>query len=126
MFIDSLLSLLSELKRKSLPLIVGGDMNLNLLNPLNLGYIKSFINGMVELDLLPAINIPTKINVENPRTKYSILDQFWVSSSLLLFFIITSQTTNPNWQSMMLQTRRRQQGMKPSKEIGKIGKVIVI
>ena len=37
---------------------------------------------MIELDLLPAINIPTKVNADNAITKYSILKQFWVSSTL--------------------------------------------
>ena len=82
MFVEHLLSLLSQLKTKHLPLIVGGDLNLNLLNPYNLGYIHLFINGMFELNLIPAINIPTKVNVENLVTKYSIIDQFWVSSTI--------------------------------------------
>ena len=37
---------------------------------------------MTELNLLLAISIPTKVNADNAITKYSILDQFWVSSSL--------------------------------------------
>ena len=82
MFVEYLLSLLSQLKTKHLPLIVGGDLNLNLLNPYNLAYIHLFINGMFELNLIPAINIPTKVNVENLVTRYSIIDQFWVSSTI--------------------------------------------
>ena len=82
MFVKYLLSLLSQLKTKHLPLIVGGDLNLNLLNPYNLGYVHLFINGMFELNVIPAINIPTKVNVENLVTKYSIIDQFWVSSTI--------------------------------------------
>ena len=82
MFVDSLLSLLRQLQAKCLPLIVGVDMNLNLLNPYNLSYINSFINGMFELGLVPAINIPTKVNADNVVTKYSIIDQFWVTSNL--------------------------------------------
>ena len=82
MFVEYLLSLLSRLKTKHCPLIVGGDLNLNLLNPYNLGYVHLFINGMFELNLIPAINIPTKVNVENLVTKYSIIDQFWVSSTI--------------------------------------------
>ena len=82
MFVKYLLSLLSQLKTKHLPLIVGGDLNLNLLNPYNLGYVHLFINGMFELNVIPAINIPTKVNVENLVTKYSMIDQFWVSSTI--------------------------------------------
>ena len=37
---------------------------------------------MFELNLIPAINIPTKVNVENLVTQYSIIDQFWVSSTI--------------------------------------------
>ena len=82
MFVDSLLSLLRLLQAKRLPLIVVGDMNLNLLNPYDLSYINSFINGMFELGLVPAINMPTKVNADNVVTKYSIIDQFWVTSNL--------------------------------------------
>ena len=34
---------------------------------------------MLELGLGPIITIPTKINPENPITRYSVLDQIWVS-----------------------------------------------
>ena len=81
-FVDSLLSLLRQLQAKRLPLIVGGDMNLNLLNPYNLSYINSSINGMFKLGLVPAINIPTKVNADNVVTKYNIIGQFWVTSTL--------------------------------------------
>lgn len=82
MFIESLLTLLNQLKVKSLPIIIGGDMNLNLLNPYNFGYINTFINGMFESGFLPVINIPTKVNQENHATRYSIIDQFWVTTNL--------------------------------------------
>ena len=81
-FIDYLLSSLSQLKSKNLPLILAGDINLNLLNPYNFRYINNFIHGMFELGFVPAINIPTKVNKENNVTKYSIIDQFWVNSIL--------------------------------------------
>ena len=80
-FVETLLSLLSRLKTNQLPLIVGGDINLNLLNPYHFGYVNSFITGMFELGLIPAINIPTKVNVENLVTKHSIVDQFWYQES---------------------------------------------
>ena len=82
MFVDILLSLLRQLQTKHLPLIIGGDINLNLLNPYNLNYVSSFINDMFELGLIPAVNIPTKVNIDYMVTKYSIIDQFWVSSNL--------------------------------------------
>ena len=37
---------------------------------------------MFELSLIPAINIPTKVNIDNMVTRYSIIDQLWVSSNL--------------------------------------------
>ena len=82
MFVDTLLSLLRQLQTKHLPLIICEDINLNLLNPHNLSYVSSFINGMFELGLTPAINIPTKVNIDNMVTRYSIIDQLWVSSNL--------------------------------------------
>ena len=69
MFVEYFLSLLSQLKTKHLPIIVGGDLNLNLLNPYNLANVHLFINGMFELNLIPAINIPTKVNVEKSSYK---------------------------------------------------------
>ena len=84
MFIEYLLSSLQQLKARNIPLIVAGDLNLNLLNPLNLGYINSFVCGMLECGLVPAINIPTKVNEDNHVTRFSIIDQFWVTNSLLV------------------------------------------
>ena len=82
LFVDYLLSSLQQLKAKNLPVVVAGDMNLNLLNPYNFGYINYFINGMFELGLVPAVNIPTKVNEENNVTRFSIIDQFWVTNIL--------------------------------------------
>ena len=39
---------------------------------------------MLELGLLPLINIPTKYNSQSLITKFSLLDQFWVSNGLQL------------------------------------------
>ena len=83
MFVEYLLSLLTRMKSLNIPIIIGGDMNLNLLNPHNFGFIDSFINGMLSLDFLPVINIPTKINAESAISRYSILDQIWVSGNLV-------------------------------------------
>ena len=78
-FVHSFISLLRELSKQKLPLVVCGDLNLNLFNPYGYGYIENFIHDMFELNLSPAITIPTKINPENPITKFSLLDQIWVS-----------------------------------------------
>ena len=80
-FVYSFISLLRELSRQKLPLVVCGDFNLNLFNPNGYGFIDNFIHDMFELNLSPAITIPTKINPENPITKFSLLDQIWVSQS---------------------------------------------
>ena len=82
MFVEYLLTLLNQLKTKKLPIIVGGDMNLNLLNPYNFGYVNAFINGMLESGFLPAVNIPTKVNEGNHITRFSVIDQFWVTANL--------------------------------------------
>ena len=37
---------------------------------------------MFELGMNPLVTIPTKVNIDNPITRYSILDQIWVSSNL--------------------------------------------
>ena len=81
-FIDKIYQVLLDVRSLGLPVLLAGDMNLNLFNPLKLNYIPHFINSMLELGLLPIINIPTKFNPQNLVTKFSLLDQFWVTSSL--------------------------------------------
>ena len=95
-FVHSLISLLRELSRQKLPLVICGDLNLNLFNPLEYGYIENFIHDMLELNLSPAITIPTKINPENPITKFSLLDQIWVSErdSIQQSFVIPVNITD--------------------------------
>ena len=41
-----------------------------------------FINNMFECNLRPLITKPTKVNLENPITRFSILDQIWVTEGL--------------------------------------------
>ena len=59
-----------------------GDANLNLLNPNNYGYIDICTRNMFESGMTPLITLPTKVNLENPITRFSILDQIWVTSGL--------------------------------------------
>ena len=59
--------------------ILTGDFNLNLLNPLSLNYIEEFMSYMLSYGYFPMINRPAKINEENPITKYSLIDQIWVN-----------------------------------------------
>ena len=73
--------------------IIVGDINLNLFNPLRLTYIDAFIANMLGAGFFPTITIPTKINENCPITPYSLLDQIWTNfkvgvghnSSVLLF-----------------------------------------
>ena len=61
--------------------IVIGDINLNLFNPLKLTYIDNFVANMLGFNFFPIITIPTKINeTENcPITPYSLIDQIWTN-----------------------------------------------
>ena len=81
-FIDSLATHLGSIVRMKLPLIIAGDMNINLLNPNNYLYVNTYVNALFELGLSPIITIPTKVNLGNTITPFSILDQVWISSDL--------------------------------------------
>ena len=79
MFIESYCDKLKLLQSQGYPMLACGDFNLNLLNPLNYGFINVFIDKMLEIGLYPVVNIPTKYNHNNEITKYSILDQVWTT-----------------------------------------------
>ena len=64
-FIDHIYQILMAVRCLGLPVVLAGDMNLNLFNPLKLNYINHFTNCLLELGLLPLINIPTKYNPQN-------------------------------------------------------------
>ena len=81
-FIESLAQHMRALVSSKIPLIVAGDMNINLLNPNNLVYVNSFISNMFEFGLIPAITAPTKVNIANQVTRFTILDQIWVSNCM--------------------------------------------
>lgn len=81
-FIESLAFHLGLLVQMKLPLIVAGDMNINLLNPHNNIHVNTFVNSLFELGLSPLINIPTKVNIGNAITRFSILDHIWMSGEL--------------------------------------------
>ena len=78
-FVCLFTSYLRNLLNLKLPVIVAGDINLNLLNPDNLFYIDMFINNMFECRLRPLITRPTRVNPNRPTTGFSILDHIWVS-----------------------------------------------
>ena len=79
-FVLSFTSFLRSVLGHHIPAVICGDFNINLINPNKYVYIDSFVNGMFELGLNPLITIPTKINLDNPITKFSLLDHIWVSS----------------------------------------------
>ena len=82
-FIDSLIYYVRQFTQLNVPVIVAGDFNVNLLNPNRLVYVDSFILSMLELGLRPIINIPTKFNLANHITRFSILDQIWVTQCIV-------------------------------------------
>lgn len=80
-FIDKFNSeVLSRLSNKSKTIIVG-DFNINLLNPLSLSSINSFISLMLSFNYISCITCPTKYNPLNPITKYSLIDHIWINFS---------------------------------------------
>lgn len=81
-FVDSLSTFLNNALELNLPLIMAGDMNLNLLNPCNNFYIDMYLNNLFECNMKPLITRPTKVNLNNPITRFAVLDQIWVSESL--------------------------------------------
>ena len=81
-FVTSFSSCLANILSLKKPIVVAGDINLNLLNPKNNFYTDLFISNLFEFNLRPLITKPTKVNLDNPITRYSILDQIWVSEGL--------------------------------------------
>ena len=79
-----------------LPVIIMGDLNLNLLSPDNHNYVNIFINNMLELNIYPAITRPTRISQINQRLHYSLLDQIWTTGgvSLVRSFILPTSITD--------------------------------
>ena len=82
-FILSLVNHLKPFIDSKLPLILAGDMNINLLNTNNLVYVNNFVSSMFEFGLIPVITAPTKINTGNHITRFTILDHIWVSDWLI-------------------------------------------
>ena len=60
-------------------IIITGDINLNLFNPLKLTYVDSLVANMLGFGFFPIITIPTKINENCPITPYSLIDQVWTN-----------------------------------------------
>ena len=81
-FVDFITLQLTGLLNLKCPLVIAGDMNMNLLNPGNHYYIDRYINNLVECNMKPLITKPTKVNLDNPITRFSVLDQVWVSKEI--------------------------------------------
>jgi hypothetical protein len=62
--------------------LICGDMNVNLFNPLRLRPIDEFIHNFIGYGYYPIITKPTRITEENPITKFSLLDQIWCNFSV--------------------------------------------
>ena len=78
-FVDYLTAHMSKLLSSHVPVIFAGDTNINLFNPYNYLYIDMFVNNFLELGMIPIVNIPTKVNAENRVTRFSLIDQIWLS-----------------------------------------------
>ena len=70
-FVESFTAHLHGVRNLKLPVIIAGDINLNLLNPNNHCFIDMFINNMFECNMRPLITKPTKVNLNNPITQFS-------------------------------------------------------
>ena len=81
-FVDLFTLYLGQMVRLKIPLIVAGDLNINLLNPNNSAYGDLFIKNLFEHGMKPLVTIPTKVNVDNVLTPFSIIDHIWVSEWL--------------------------------------------
>ena len=78
-FVDFFTLYLKQLVDMKVPLVVAGDFNVNLLNPRNCVYVDVYIENLFELGLRPLVILPTKVNIENIITHFSIIDHIWVS-----------------------------------------------
>ena len=60
-------------------IIITGDFNLNLFNPLKLTFIDMYLNSMLAHGYFPVVTLPAKINEQNNITPFSLIDQIWVN-----------------------------------------------
>ena len=78
-FVESFTLKLRMVQRLKMPVLVAGDINLDLFNPNNFNYIDLFINNMLELNMLPLVTRPTRVCLVNGLVRYSLLDQIWAT-----------------------------------------------
>ena len=65
-----------------IPIIIAGDVNINLLNPSNYVFVDMYIRNLFEVGMKPLVTLPTKVNLENLITRFSVIDNVWVSNGL--------------------------------------------
>ena len=73
---------LNQLIDLHIPLIIAGDLNINLLNPNNSAYVDMYVRNLFESGMKPIVTLPTKVNMENVITRFSIIDHIWISEGL--------------------------------------------
>ena len=61
-------------------IILMGDFNINLYNPLKLNTTSNFINLLLQYSFFPIITLPAKYNDDSIYTPYSLIDQIWSNS----------------------------------------------
>ena len=79
MFNESLVNDILNRLSQTDNIIIIGDLNLNLYNPLRLRFIDDFVNCLLSKSFFPVINLPTRINENNVLTKFSLIDQIWTN-----------------------------------------------
>ena len=78
LFIDQLINNVISKFNVGDKIIIIGDLNLNLYNPLNLRYIDEFINSLLSLTFFPIITLPTRIDERNSLNKHSLIDHTYL------------------------------------------------
>ena len=58
-------------------IIIVGDLNINLFNPLNMMSIENFIGNMLAFSFFPIITKHTKYNPDLNISKFSLIDHIW-------------------------------------------------
>ena len=81
-FIDLFTSFMKEVIDLKMPVIIAGDININLLNPNNHAYVDMYTRNLLELGMKPLVTLPTKVNIDNRITRFSVIDHIWVSNEL--------------------------------------------
>ena len=79
-FIDLFTSYVKEMIDLKIPIIIAGDVNKNLLNPSNHVFVDMYIRNLFEVGMKPLVTLPTKVNLQNPITRFSVIDHVWISN----------------------------------------------